>query len=74
MKKGKILFFAVAFVAAAGLVFAQATDPYKVFNTYRAAAEKGVPYPGAPLKGKVIGFANALGALPFCAHLEAGLK
>jgi len=74
MKKRKVLLFTLAFVAAAGLLSAQAADPYKAFNTYRAMAEKGVPYPGAPLKGKVVGFANALGALPFCAHVEAGIK
>jgi len=74
MKKAKVLFFAVALVAATGLLSSQATDPYKVFNNYRAMAKKGIPYPGAPLKGKVVGFANALGALPFCALLEAGVK
>jgi ribose transport system substrate-binding protein len=74
MKKAKVLFFAVALVAAAGLLSAQATDPYKAFSNYRAMAKKGIPYPGAPLKGKVVGFANVLGALPFCTLLEAGVK
>jgi hypothetical protein len=59
-----MFFLAASFIAAAGLLWAQAADPYKAFNTYRAMAEKGVPYPGAPLRGKVVGFANALGALP----------
>ena len=35
MKKGKILFFAAAFFAAAVLLSAQAPDPYKIFNSYR---------------------------------------
>jgi len=74
MKTRKILFLAASFFAAAGLLSAQAADPYKAFNTYRAAAEKGLPYPGAPLKGKVVGFANALSALPFCALVENGIK
>jgi ABC-type sugar transport system substrate-binding protein len=74
MKKRRLLFFAVAFFAAAALLSAQGSDPYKVFNNYRAAAMKELPYPGAPLKGKVVGFANALAVLPFCALLEKGLE
>lgn len=74
MKKRRIVLVAVALFAAAGLLSAQAADPYNVFHKYRAMARKGVPYTGAPLKGKVIGFANILGALPFCSDLEVGLK
>ncbi len=74
MKSVKVLFLAVAFVAAAGLLYAQAKDPYKVFNDYRAMAKKGIAYAGAPLNGKVVGFANALGVLPFCALVENGIK
>ena len=73
MKRGKILFLVLAFVAVAGFVYAQA-DPYKVFNQYRAAAKAGKPYPGAPLKGKVIGFANIYGTLPFCIDVENSIK
>jgi hypothetical protein len=65
-EKRKGFYFAVAFVAAMGFLTAQGTDPYKVFNDHRAMAKKGVPYPGAPLKGKAVGFANALRALPSC--------
>ncbi len=74
MNKRKLLLLVASFVAVAGLLSAQAADPYRVFKSYLAAAKKGVSYPGAPLKGKVVGFANALGVLPFCAHVEAGLK
>jgi ribose transport system substrate-binding protein len=74
MRIFRVLFLAAGFMAAAGWLSAQAPDPYKVFNTYRAAAEKGRPYPGAPLKGKVLGLANALSAFPFCTAIENGLK
>ena len=74
MKKRKVFFFAVAFVAAAGLLSAQAADPYKVFNQYRAMAKAGKAYTGAPLKGKVIGFANIFGTLPFCISVENNIK
>ena len=67
LKSVKVFFLAVVFVAASGLLYAQVKDPYKVFNDYLAMAKKGVAYAGAPLKGKVVGFANALGVLPFCA-------
>jgi ribose transport system substrate-binding protein len=56
------------------LLYAQVKDPYKVFNNYLAMAKKGVAYSGAPLKGKVVGFANALGILPFCNLVENGIK
>ena len=49
MKRGKILFLVLAFVAVAGMAFA--ADPYAVFNKYRAMAKAGKPYAGAPLKG-----------------------
>lgn len=74
MKRGKILFLVMAFIAVAGFVFAQASDPYKVFNQYRAMAKAGKPYAGAPLKGKVIGFANIFGTLPFCISVENNIK
>ena len=74
MKNVKVLFLVVAFVAVSGMVYAQTDDPYKVFNGYLAMAKKGVAYDGAPLKGKVVGFANALGVLPFCALVEKGIK
>jgi ribose transport system substrate-binding protein len=73
MKRGKILFFVLAFIAVAGFLFAQA-DPYKVFNQYRALAKAGKAYTGAPLKGKVIGFANIFGTLPFCISVENNIK
>ena len=73
MKRGKILFFVLAFIAVAGFLFAQA-DPYKVFNQYRAMAKAGKAYTGAPLKGKVIGFANIFGTLPFCISVENNIK
>ena len=71
MKRGKILFLVMAFVAAAGFLSAQASNPYKLYNQYRAAAKAGKPYPGAPLKGKVIEvFANIFATLPFCIDVE----
>ena len=72
MKRGKILFLVLAFVAVAGMAFA--ADPYAVFNQFRAAAKAGKAYPGAPLKGKVIGFANIFGTLPFCISVENNIK
>ena len=74
MKSVKVFFLAVAFVAASGLLYAQTKDPYKVFNDYQVMAKKGVTYAGAPLKGKVVGFANALGSLPFCVLVENSIK
>jgi len=74
MKSVKVLLLAVAFVVISGLLYAQAKDPYKVFNDYLAMAKKGVAYDGAPLEGKVVGFANALGAFPFCALVENSIK
>ena len=74
MKHGKILFLVLAFIAVAGFTFAQASDPYKVFNQYRAMAKAGKAYTGAPLKGKVIGFANIFGTLPFCISVENNIK
>ena len=74
MKRWKLLFLIMAFIAVAGFVFAQAADPYKVFNKYRALAKAGKPYTGAPLKGNVIGFANIFGTLPFCISVENDIK
>ncbi len=59
---------------SASSLFAQVKDPYKVFNDFRAAAKAGKPYPGAPLKGKAIGFANIFGTLPFCIDVENNIK
>lgn len=72
MKRGKILFLVMAFIAVAGFAFA--ADPYAVFNKYRDMAKSGKPYAGAPLKGKVIGFANIFGTLPFCISVENNIK
>jgi len=72
MKRGKILFLVLAFIAVAGMAFA--ADPYAVFNQYRAMAKAGKAYAGAPLKGKVIGFANIFGTLPFCISVENNIK
>jgi ribose transport system substrate-binding protein len=47
---------------------------YPLFEKYKAAAKKGEPYPGAPLKGKVIGFANIYGTIPFCIDVENSIK
>jgi ribose transport system substrate-binding protein len=72
MKRGKILFIVLALIAVAGMAFA--ADPYSVFNKYRAMAKTGKAYAGAPLKGKVIGFANIFGTLPFCISVENNIK
>ena len=47
---------------------------YPLFDKYREAATKNEPYPGAPLKGKVVGFANIFGTLPFCIDVENNIK
>jgi ribose transport system substrate-binding protein len=72
MKRGKILFLVMAFIAVAGFAFA--ADPYAVFNKYRDMAKSGKPYAGAPLKGKIVGFANIFGTLPFCISVENNIK
>jgi ribose transport system substrate-binding protein len=72
MKRAKILFIVLALIAVAGMAFA--ADPYAVFNKYREMAKAGKPYAGAPLKGKVIGFANIFGTLPFCISVENDIK
>jgi len=72
MKRGKILCIVLALIAVAGMAFA--ADPYAVFNKYRDMAKAGKPYAGAPLKGKVIGFANIFGTLPFCISVENNIK
>jgi ribose transport system substrate-binding protein len=74
LKSVKVLFLAVVFVAESGLLYAQVKDPYKIFNNYLAMAKKGVEYAGAPLKGKVVGFANALSSFQFCVLVENGIK
>ncbi len=68
MKRGKILFLVLAFIAVAGFVFA--ADPYSVYNKYRGYAKANKAWPTQPLKGKVIGFANIFGTLPFCISVE----
>ena len=68
----------VAILVIAGLLLSATQlfgqDPYKVFNQYRAMAKAGKAYAGAPLKGKVIGFANIFGTLPFCISVENNIK
>jgi len=75
MKHGKWI---VAILVIAGLLLSAsslfAQDPFKVFNQYRAMAKTGKAYAGAPLKGKVIGFANIFGTLPFCISVENDIK
>ena len=72
MKRGKILFLVLAFIAVAGLLYA--ADPYAAYNKYRDYAKANKPWPGGPLKGKVIGFANIFGTLPFCISVENNIK
>jgi ribose transport system substrate-binding protein len=74
MKGTKVLLPALALLLAATACGAQAPDPYRVFNKFRAIAETGKPYPGSPLKGKVIGFANIAGTWPFCISVENSLR
>ena len=75
MKHGKWI---VAILVIAGLLLSAsslfAQDPFKVFNQYRAMAKTGKAYAGAPLKGKLIGFANIFGTLPFCISVENDIK
>jgi len=73
MKHGKVIFLVMAFIAVAGFTFAQAADPYKVYNQYRAMAKAG-KYTGTPLQGKTVGFANIYGTLPFCISVENNIK
>jgi ribose transport system substrate-binding protein len=47
---------------------------YPLFEKYREAAKKGEAYPGEPLKGKVIGFANIFATQPFCISVENDIK
>ena len=74
MKYRKLLPTVVVLVSLAGLLPAQAKDPYRVLNGFLEAARTGAPYSGAPLEGKVVAFANALGVLPFCALVESGIE
>ena len=68
----------VAILVIAGLLLGATQlfgqDPYKVFNSYRAMAKAGKAYTGTPLKGKVVGFANIFGTLPFCISVEDNIK
>ena len=66
MKLSRVLVVATALLSVTVLASGQSKDPYRVFNQYRAMAVSGRPYRGAPLKGRVIGFANIVGSLPFC--------
>jgi ribose transport system substrate-binding protein len=43
---------------------------YDTFESYREIAKSEQPYPGAPGRGKVLGFANIFGTLPFCIDVE----
>ena len=63
----------LALVLVSDLALGQSADPYRKFNEYRDAARAGRPYPGAPLRGKVIGFANIFGG-PFTIAVENGIK
>jgi ribose transport system substrate-binding protein len=65
---------ALAFLLAAALAAGQTPDPYRAFNKFRAIAASGKPYPGAPLRGKVIGFANIAGTWPFCISVENSIR
>lgn len=47
-----------------------AAGAYPLFDQYRQAAKQGAAYPGAPGKGKKLGFANIFGTLPFCISVE----
>ena len=74
MKATSVAFAVSALLLAAALCFGQAKDPYRAFHRYRALAQSGKPYPGAPLKGRLIGFANIVGSFPFCVEVENNLK
>jgi hypothetical protein len=74
MKSVKAVFLTLTFVVVSGLLYSQAGDPYRVFNNYLDMEKKGVAYSGAPLRGKVVGFANALVVLPVCVLVENGIK
>jgi ribose transport system substrate-binding protein len=47
--------------------------PYDLFESYREVAKKEQQYPGAPGKGKKLGFANIFGTLPFCISVEQNI-
>ena len=51
-----------------------AAGAYPLFEQYKAAAQKEQPYPGGPLGGKVVGFANIYGTIPFCIDVENSIK
>jgi ribose transport system substrate-binding protein len=51
----------------------QGDGSYELFETYRAAAIEGKPYPGLPGKGKKLGFANIYGTQPFCISVEKSI-
>lgn len=74
MKLSRVLLVVAALLALTVLASGQSRDPYRVFNQYRAMAASGRPYRGAPLKGKVIGFANIVGSLPFCVSVENSMR
>jgi ribose transport system substrate-binding protein len=74
MKLVRVVVVVAMLLAVAALAVGQPKDPYRVFNQYRAMAASGRPYRGAPLTGKVIGFANIFGKLPFCASVENSIK
>jgi ribose transport system substrate-binding protein len=74
VKRASAFCFGAALLLAAGFVFGQTGDPYRAFHRYRAMASTGKPYAGAPLKGRLIGFANIVGTFPFCVAVENNLK
>ncbi len=74
MKIRNVTSSVLALVAVAAVAFGQAKDPYKVFDEYRVAARSGKAYPGAPLKGKLVGLASIIGTLTFCVDVENNIK
>jgi ribose transport system substrate-binding protein len=74
MKRARVVVIVATLLAVAALAVGQSKDPYRVFNQYRAMAASGRRYRGAPLKGKVIGYASILGGLPFCVSVENNIK
>jgi len=73
MKSASTAFLILALALVSDLAPGQAGDPYRKFNEYRAVARSGGQYPGAPLRGKVIGFASIFGS-PFTVAVENGIK
>jgi ribose transport system substrate-binding protein len=72
--KRKGAFILAVLIGVSALAVGQNRDPYRVFNKYRAMAVSGQRYRGAPLRGRVIGFANICGTIPFCVSVENNIK